>query len=321
MKLIVKAKKLNKRSSIPAFLPDAASIAGVVNENFVFEGNEVPTVPNPALGKWYRDRDNYFYWGGALEVMEEPVDEQAPELLKPDNIILEKISVTPAIKKKIEQVVNVFETGKAEGNYAQLSIFADYSDPQTHTRIRQITFGRSQTTEFGHLKELLEEYINNQGQFAAAFLPYMQRIGKKPSLETDKAFCDLLKKAGKEDPVMRFSQDSFFDSKYYQPAHNWFSGNGFVLPLSMLVIYDSFIHSGSILGFLRKRFNTAIPANGGDEKEWTTNYVTARHQWLSGHSDTVLQKTNYRTACFLEQVRLNNWSLTQKINAHGIMIG
>jgi len=321
MKLIVKAKKLNKRSTIPAFLPDAAGIAGTVYENFVFEGEEVTTVPNPSLGKWYRDRDNYFYWGGALQEVAAPVDEHAAGIALPDNAVLEIIAITPAIKRKIEQVVNVFETGKADGNYAQLSIFADYSDPETNTRIRQITFGRSQTTEFGHLKELLQEYIDEQGVFAGEFLPYMARLGKKPSLETDKVFCELLKKAGKEDPVMRRAQDNFFDSKYYQPANNWFSSNGFTLPLSLLVIYDSFIHSGSILGFLRKRFTTTIPANGGDEKEWIGNYVDARHKWLSGHPDAILRNTNYRTTCFKEQIDHNNWNLQQKINAHGVMIG
>ncbi|MBV9986103.1 MAG: hypothetical protein JO301_00370, partial [Chitinophagaceae bacterium] len=231
MKLIVKAKKLNKRSSVPAFLPDPESIAGTVFENYVFEGEEVSKVPNPSLGKWYRDRDNYFYWGGALNTYEEPVDEHAEVFTKPDNEQFEKIPVGPAAKKKIEQVVNVFETGTAEGDYADISVFADYSDPETHTRIRQITFGRSQTTEFGHLKELLQQYIANQGVFAAEFLPYMDRLGKKPSLETDQDFRQLLKKSAKQDPVMKTSQDSFFDAKYYQPAYNWFTGHGLALPL------------------------------------------------------------------------------------------
>jgi len=66
--LIVKAKKLNKRRVIPTFLPDPNNIEGVVNENFVFEGEEViaADLPNPDLGKWYKDRDGHFYWGGAL---------------------------------------------------------------------------------------------------------------------------------------------------------------------------------------------------------------------------------------------------------------
>ncbi|NCI46098.1 chitosanase [Sediminibacterium soli] len=321
MKLIVKAKKLNKRKSVPAYLPDPKNIAGTVNENFVFEGEEVLNTPNPSLGKWYRDRDNYFYWGGALNILEEPADDQDSQLAVTDNGILEKIPITPSVKKKIEQVVNVFETGSGEGDYAQLSIFADYSDPDTGTRIRQITYGRSQTTEFGHLKELVGEYIDNNGRFASEMKTYLPRIGQKPSLEKNEPFRDLLKKAGKEDPLMKTTQDAFFDSKYYQPAFAWFSANGFALPLSMLVIYDSFIHSGTILSFLRKRFSTPVPSNGGDEKEWTENYVTARHNWLSTHRDPILRKTNYRTQCFIEQIATHNWNLWLRINAHGVMIG
>ena len=49
--LSVKVKKLNKRSKVPRFLPDPDGIVGIVNENFVFQGEEVLVVPNPALGK------------------------------------------------------------------------------------------------------------------------------------------------------------------------------------------------------------------------------------------------------------------------------
>lgn len=64
--LIVIVKKLNKRSSVPASLSDKGNIIGTVNKGFRFEGIEFTDVPNPALGKWYVDRDNHFYWGGGL---------------------------------------------------------------------------------------------------------------------------------------------------------------------------------------------------------------------------------------------------------------
>ena len=71
VKLIVKAKRLNKRSVVPSFLPDPNNIVAVVNENFIFEGEEVSITeaPDPALGKWYKDRDGHFYWGGALALV------------------------------------------------------------------------------------------------------------------------------------------------------------------------------------------------------------------------------------------------------------
>lgn len=68
--LIVTANKLNKRKVIPIHLPDSAGIAGVVFKNYEFDGVEVPDseLPNPTLGKWYKDSNNYFYWGGGLTV-------------------------------------------------------------------------------------------------------------------------------------------------------------------------------------------------------------------------------------------------------------
>src|SRR4030095_9327047 len=116
LQLIVKAKKLNKRRSLPAFLPDPNGIIGFVKENFVFEGEEVENVPNPALGKWYKDRDNVFYWGGGVNIHEITIDENAPEL-DLDNALLEGMVITPLGKRKVEQGVNVFETASLSDNY------------------------------------------------------------------------------------------------------------------------------------------------------------------------------------------------------------
>jgi len=68
-RLRVIVKKLNKRNKIPLFLPDPDGITGVVNEHFIFDGEEVIDVPNPALGKWYRDRNGHFYWGEGLAIV------------------------------------------------------------------------------------------------------------------------------------------------------------------------------------------------------------------------------------------------------------
>ncbi|MBS1600986.1 MAG: chitosanase [Bacteroidetes bacterium] len=318
LQLTVKAKKLNRRKYIPAFFPDPNGIVGFVKEAVSFLGEEVTEVPNPDLGKWYKDRDNNYYWGGGLFVVDS-VDEHAPELEIPDRTVLENATViTPAIKKKIEQVVNAFETGKAEGNYAALVKNADYSDPETKTRIVQVTFGRSQTTEFGNLKILIQDYVNSDGLFANDLKPYLDRIGKKPSLASDNFFCDTLIKAGENDPIMKTSQDELFDTLYYQRAMNWFNQNGFTLPLSLLVIYDSTIHSGGILSMLRNKFTTVVPSSGGDEKEWINNYANARNEWLLSRTD--LKATAYRTKCLLLQIENNNWDLSQSIHANGVVI-
>lgn len=319
-KLIVTVNKLNKRTSIPRSFSDKSNIAGIVMKNYTFLGDEVTGTENKLLGKWYKDRENYFYWAGGLAILEDDGD-VADVIIEPDNAVFESFSITPVLKRKIEQVINAFETGSAAGRYDMLVKYRDYNDPVTKAREVQVTFGRSQTTEYGHLKALVQDYVAKSNHPAAAILAgYVNRIGKKPTLADDDTFCKALKDAGKNDPVMRICQDHLFDTKYYNPAYKWYTENGFKQPLSMLVIYDSFIHSGSMLSFLRKRFSTVVPSNGGNEKDWIKNYVDVRNNWLATHSNEILRKTVYRMKCFKEQIQNNNWDLAQTINANGIKI-
>lgn len=218
-------------------------------------------------------------------------------------------------KSLITKVINVFETGKPAGNYGLIAIFNEGPDD-----IRQITYGRSQTTEYGNLARLVKDYVAVNGTFSHKLKPFVNKIGVTP-LTDDETFKGLLKKAGNEDAVMRTVQDKFFDQVYYKPAMKWATDKGFILPLSALVIYDSFIHSGSILSVIRNSFSEKVPSDGGNEIEWTTAYVKARHDWLANHPREAVRKTVYRTKCFIEEVARGNWPLTElPINANGTKV-
>ena len=218
--------------------------------------------------------------------------------------------ITDDKKQRILSVVNIFETGTPDGEYDDISIF---NDGKGNTR--QITFGRSQTTEQGNLKLLIQAYIANKGMFSNDFKPYVDKIGVTPLVD-DKAFIALLKRAAQEDETMIKTQDAFFDKVYFQPATKFFVTNGFSFPLSMLVIYDSYIHSGSIPEFLRKRFPESPPVRGGDEKAWIKAYVAARHEWLSGKG-APLNKTIYRTQVFMTAIAADDWMLGSPLVANG----
>ena len=223
------------------------------------------------------------------------------------------MQLTEQQKTICEQVINVFETGSTEGDYGAVVTFAD--GPHG---VRQVTYGRSQTTEYGNLEELVQKYVDAHGMFSEQLRPFIDQIGVTP-LADNKDFKQLLRDAGRKDPVMRTIQDDFFDRRYFQPAMSWADTNGFTLPLSALVIYDSFIHSGGVLDFLRKRFSEVPPAKGGDEKTWTTQYVDARHHWLATHPKKLLRGTVYRTECFKREIARDNWDLSQvPINANGV---
>lgn len=221
--------------------------------------------------------------------------------------------MTPEIKNKIQKIVNVFESGTPNGDYGCISLYEDGPNG-----IKQITYGKSQTTEWGNLSQLIKLYISFNGKFANEFIKYVDTIGRT-SLVNDKNFISLLKEASK-DQIMKESQDSFFDTHYWEPALKWFNKNEFKLNLSMLVIYDSFIHSGSILKFLRERFSEKVPINGGDEKAWIEQYCSARLNWLKNHSNPILRKTTYRVCDFLVAADKNNWDLEQEFSANGTKI-
>ena len=218
-------------------------------------------------------------------------------------------------KRLVERVINVFESGKPEGDYAAMVIFNDGPND-----IKQITYGRSQTTEYGNLRELVQKYVAANGLYSKKLKPFVEKVGSVP-LTDDQTFKDLLKKAGKEDAAMRTVQDSFFDTRYYKPALKWATDNGFILPLSALVIYDSFIHSGGILWLIRQMFPENPPNLGGNEIEWTTAYINARHTWLANHPREAVRKTIYRTQCFKAEITRGNWTLNQiPINANGVKV-
>lgn len=230
------------------------------------------------------------------------------------------MAIAPIQKSKILKIINVFETGKPEGVYDSISIYKD-GPVINGERISQITYGRSQTTEYGNLRRLIELYIARGGVFAYEFSPFVTKIGgKNKSLRTNATFKSLLKRAAREDVVMRQAQDELFEIYYFQPAYIWFDGHKFTKALSLLVIYDSFIHSGSILGFLRQRFAERPPLNGGNERKWIEQYVAARHEWLRTHTNTILRNTVYRTRCFKTQISNGNWDLAQPVNANGVVI-
>lgn len=222
--------------------------------------------------------------------------------------------ITPEVKRKIERIVNVFETGTPEGRYDLLVVMNDGPGGRP-----QITFGRSQTTEYGHLKQLVRMYCDQGGAYAQALFPWINRIGAEP-LHNNSVFKNLLREAARNDPRMRSVQDTFFDEVYFMPARQFFDSNGFILPLSLLVIYDSYIHSGRVPDFLRRRFGEKVPAAGGNEKEWITRYVDVRHQWLKYHSNEILRKTTYRTQCFKDQMAAGNWLLDKPVLANGVSV-
>lgn len=202
---------------------------------------------------------------------------------------------------KIRNVLIVAEQGTQVMAYGAVYIFNDGPGNK-----KQVTLSIGFTQFGGNLGKVLDAYTKAQGK-VTGLTPYNSRMGEN-GLYADARFINLLKEAGK-DPVMQNVQNTVFDTVYLQRAVDWGNNEGFTLPLSFLVISDSFLHSGSILQFIRNRFPEKTPKNGGDEKKWISQYTQARQDWLGSHSNRLLRNTVYRTKYYLTLITDNDWQL------------
>jgi chitosanase len=216
--------------------------------------------------------------------------------------------INPATKLKIQTIVSVFETSSLKPRYDILVCLND--GPR---KIKQITYGKHQTTEYGNLQALIRMYCDRHGRYENDLRSYLAYIGNpKHPLAGNDPFKMLLKLAGTDD-IMHQVQDEFFDRYYWDPAVNFFTSNLFNLPLAMAVIYDSYIHSGGIPSWLRDDFKEVPPVKGGNEKDWVKAYVTTRDYWLEHHENKILRGTDYRTDAWLDCIALGNWELQQPV--------
>ena len=103
------------------------------------------------------------------------------------------MQLNAAQKRLMERVINVFETSSPDGDYSNISIYHD--GPHD---IRQITYGRSQTTEYGNLRTLVHDYVNAGGQFSQQLQPYADKVGSSP-LTDNAEFKNLLRRAGRDE--------------------------------------------------------------------------------------------------------------------------
>jgi chitosanase len=210
----------------------------------------------------------------------------------------------------IRRILSVAETDQPQWDPSTVYKYNDGPN-----RSPQWTLSIGFTEMGGNLEAVIERYIELGGTRAVEFAPYLAVMGKKHI--ADPAFKTLLQEAGKE-PAMAQAQAEVFDQKYLGPAFAWAKKHGFTKPLSFLVIADSFLHSGSMRGFLLERFPEKKPSDGGDEEAWIKAYLKERRVWLATHSNSVLRSTVYRADCYLAEINHGNWSLAAApVKMHG----
>jgi chitosanase len=211
----------------------------------------------------------------------------------------------------ILDILRTFENGTEDPGYSDITLLHDGDGGRL-----QVTLGIGFTEGGGDLLAVLRNYCGNaKSQFGNFFLSYIPKINSFASanrtvLSGDSTFQTALKKAG-SDSLMQAAQDEQFTAEVMLPAAAFCKENGLSLPLSELVVADSYLQSGEIFPWLRDEFSANTPANGGDEKTWITQYLKARNSWLENASPADAS-SSYRTKFLLQRVAADDWNLTGK---------
>ncbi|MEQ1604568.1 MAG: chitosanase [Pyrinomonadaceae bacterium] len=220
-------------------------------------------------------------------------------------------------KMKALAIVHVFETSKPFGDYAACVVLNDGAG---------VSYGINQFTHrSGSLAAVVREYLANGGQLGREiFNGALPLLAKKTPAAIERLASDaLFKRTLKTAAItreMKAAQRLVAYERYLRPAIEICERMRFVTPLSLAVAYDSVTHgsweliSARVGGTVR----TVKPDRLSFEKSWITEYVRARHRWLT--EIRRLRVTNYRTKFFLDQIAIGNWDLRLPVTVHGLRL-
>ncbi|PKO40856.1 MAG: chitosanase [Betaproteobacteria bacterium HGW-Betaproteobacteria-6] len=221
--------------------------------------------------------------------------------------------LTPTQKQTAQSIVNLFETGVVLGDYGSVTVIPGDTG--------HLTFGRSQTTlASGNLLNLLQRYCNNDGaRFGPRLSPWLPRLeAMDVSLDNELRLHNLLR-ATADDPVMRETQDQFFDEVYWQTAARIAANLGITSALGTAVVYDSTVH-GSWKAMRDRTMAQSGSLSALGEKKWVTAYVATRRAWLTSHPRSDLRKTAYRMDAFQRLIEQGYWGLELPLVIRGAEI-
>lgn len=205
-------------------------------------------------------------------------------------------------KQAAQAIINIFETGAVLGDYGNVTLIAGDTG--------HLTFGRSQTTlGSGNLGDLLERYCANAGaRFGERLSVWLPRVkAGDVALDNELRLHNLLR-ATADDPVMRDTQDQFFDEVYWAPALRSASNLGITTALGVAVVYDSTVHGSWVSLRNRTVAQVGAPAAVG-ERVWISAYVDVRREWLASHPRRDLRPTVYRMDAFRRLIEQGRWGL------------
>ena len=219
-------------------------------------------------------------------------------------------ALAPIQVRTIQGIVNLFETGSILGDYGQVTVIGGDSG--------HLTFGRSQATlGSGGLYLLMNQYCASAGaRFGSRLAPYLDGFAARDvSLDHNLPLHNMLR-ATADDPVMRGTQDEFFERRFLQPALDAARDLGITDPLGCAIVYDSFVHGS--WEPLRDRVEGQPRTRG--QRPWLIDYVAVRREWLATHPRADLRATVYRMDAIGRLIDLGAWALELPLVVRGVEI-
>lgn len=231
-------------------------------------------------------------------------------------------------KGAIDSVLALIETGKLPGpaSYGTVAVLRDGAG---------FSLGLHQATDGSDTADqVLIEYISLGGSEAAALEPYLPRLLADESTRLNPralepwalGFMEVFRRAG-YDPLMAEAQRRVFDRLYWQPSVALCRSLGLREALTALVVYDAWIQSGAGgVARNRMRFAGLPPSRGGEERDWTEQFLRARHSWLLGFTcadaarQAEVRRSSYRTAGLIGLLETANWSLARPFRFRGVEV-
>jgi chitosanase len=221
--------------------------------------------------------------------------------------------LTDLQKRTAQAIVNIFETGRARGDYAQVTLIPGDTG--------HLTYGRSQTTlASGNLYLLIRDYCEIPGAALAARLQRFlsKLLARDTALDTDQTFRGLLEEAG-QDPAMCDCQDRFFDRVYWNVAVQRAANGGIGTALGTGVVYDSTVHGSwpALQGLTTQRHGSLATIG---EQAWVAGYVDERRAWLATNPNPRLHPTVYRMDAFRDLIQQGRWDLALPLRVRGVSL-
>jgi chitosanase len=217
----------------------------------------------------------------------------------------EALTVYDKYKNLINKILFIFEAGKGPDDYGKVTICDD--GPMGDM---QIKYGIIQEPEYRNMKRIIEMYVGNNGKYAKELVDFINKIGIE-GMHKNQVFISSLKSAG-NDEIMKEVQNKFFEEFYVTPALIWADDNKFKMPLSLLIIINSFIQLNWMPPYIINEMKIRTPYYGGDEKEFIKDYMDKRQIHAIHSPSKTINKWHPITQILRNQISEQNWYLEKK---------